>query len=72
MKFTHDIIPQSLAHMAQDERAACLAQMLSDLNRLAKDDGCIAAAMAAEIIEGILGVGPGVAIVDLRQGDMFA
>ena len=71
MQFTHDIIPPSLAHMEQGERSDCLAQMLADLNRLAKEDGCIAAAMAAEILEGVLGVGPVPAIVNLAQRDLF-
>jgi hypothetical protein len=58
--------------MDKDERAACLRQMLADLNELAKTDGHVAAATAAEILEGILGVGPSVAIIDLRQVDLFA
>lgn len=38
----------STAHMSHGERLDGVCQMLSDLERLAKEDGCIAAAWALE------------------------
>ena len=39
---------QSTQHMAEQERADGILQMLRDLNRLARENGCIAAAWALE------------------------
>lgn len=41
----------STKHMAYEERVDGIRQMLTDLNDLARIDGCIAAAWAAEFLE---------------------
>lgn len=41
---------KSTAHMETDERASCIGTMLDDLKQLARNDGCIAAAWAIEIL----------------------
>lgn len=44
---------RSTAHMDQFERADGITQMIADLDQLAKADGCIAAAWAAEFVRTI-------------------
>jgi hypothetical protein len=39
---------RSTVYMTMEERARGIQTMLDDLDKLAKDDGCIAAAWAAE------------------------
>lgn len=43
--------PTYATSMHRDDRLAGARQMLEDLNRLAREDGCIAAAWAADFIE---------------------
>jgi hypothetical protein len=45
-----DIITPSTAHMSPAERQACIKVMLEDLYLMARQDGCIAAAWALEVI----------------------
>lgn len=45
----HIIVP-STKHMEHGERADCIETALDDLYRLAKADGCIAAAWAFELL----------------------
>lgn len=41
---------KSTAHMSHEERVDGIAQMLADLDCMAKNDGCIAAAWALEFV----------------------
>lgn len=63
-----DIIrPACYAHQGPDEWAAGCRQMLADLDRLARQDGCIAAAWALKVVEAYR-AGPGTKFV-LVSGD---
>jgi len=41
----------SVRGMSHEDRVAGITQMIADLQRLAKDDGCVAAAWALEAID---------------------
>jgi hypothetical protein len=47
---------ESTAHMELSERKEGIAQMLRDLYRLAREDGCVSAAWALEYLQTYAGV----------------
>ena len=49
-----DLPTKSTIKMTYEERLASIETMLSDLNQLARKDGCIAAAWALEFLEEIV------------------
>lgn len=45
------IIPQCYLHLSDEEYRDISMQMVADLYQLAKNDGCVAAAMALEVLK---------------------
>jgi len=54
MEFPNDIITPNLCHLDPEERAGIFETVLEDLHLLAVNNGCIASAVAHEILEGLL------------------
>jgi hypothetical protein len=50
LRVSQRVIPKSCKHMSEQERLDGTRQMIRDLERLAIDDGCIAAAWALDFI----------------------